>query len=166
MAVGEVGEICVRGVIVTDGYWKRDELTAETFRNGWLHTGDMATRDDDGYLYIVDRKKDMIISGGFNVYPREVEDVLCAHPGVAMAAVIGIPDERWGEAVKALVVPRPGAELDAGELIALGARAQGPGRTHPSRSRSSTRCRSPAWASPTGKPSAPATGRARPRQVH
>ena len=126
MAVGEVGEICVRGLIVTDGYWKRDELTAETFRNGWLHTGDMATRDDDGYLYIVDRKKDMIISGGFNVYPREVEDVLCAHSGVAMAAVIGIPDDRWGEAVKALVVPRPGAELDADELIALVRERKGP----------------------------------------
>ena len=126
VAVGEVGEICVRGLIVTDGYWKRDELTAETFRNGWLHTGDMATRDDDGYLYIVDRKKDMIISGGFNVYPREVEDVLCAHSGVAMAAVIGIPDDRWGEAVKALVVPRPGAELDADELIALVRERKGP----------------------------------------
>ncbi len=126
VAVGEVGEICVRGMIVTDGYWKREELTAETLRNGWLHTGDMATRDDDGYLYIVDRKKDMIISGGFNVYPREVEDVLCTHPGVAMAAVIGIPDERWGEAVKALVVPRPDAELDAEELIALVREHKGP----------------------------------------
>ncbi len=126
VAVGEVGEICVRGLIVTDGYWKREELTAETFRNGWLHTGDMATRDDDGYLYIVDRKKDMIISGGFNVYPREVEDVLCTHSGVAMAAVIGIPDDRWGEAVKALVVPRPGADLDADELIALVRERKGP----------------------------------------
>jgi fatty-acyl-CoA synthase len=126
VVVGEVGEICVRGLIVADGYWKREELTAETLRNGWLHTGDMATADDEGYLYIVDRKKDMIISGGFNVYPREIEDVLCSHPDVAMAAVIGIPDERWGEAVKALVVARPGAELDPNELTRLVRDRKGP----------------------------------------
>ena len=118
VATGEVGEICVRGRIVTSGYWKRPELTAETFGN-WLHTGDMATRDADGYLYIVDRKKDMIISGGFNVYPREIEDVLTSHPDVAMAAVIGIPDDKWGEAVKALVVARPGTSVDADALVTL-----------------------------------------------
>ena len=123
---GEVGEICVRGSIVSDGYWKRPELTAETFRNGWLHTGDMATRDADGYLYIVDRKKDMIISGGFNVFPREIEDVLISHPDVAMAAVIGIPDERWGEAVTALVVGRPGTHPDPRELIELVRERKGP----------------------------------------
>lgn len=123
---GEVGEICVRGTIVTDGYWKRPELTTETFRNGWLHTGDMATRDADGYLYIVDRKKDMIISGGFNVFPREVEDALISHPDVAMAAVIGIPDERWGEAVTALVVARPGTHPDPHELIELVRERKGP----------------------------------------
>jgi fatty-acyl-CoA synthase len=79
----------------------------------------MARRDDEGYLYIVDRKKDMIISGGFNIYPREVEDVLATHPGVSVAAVIGVPDYKWGEAVKAVVVARPGAEVDPGQLIAL-----------------------------------------------
>jgi fatty-acyl-CoA synthase len=123
---GEVGEICVRGAIVTDGYWKRPEQTAELFRNGWLHTGDMARADKDGYLYIVDRKKDMIISGGFNVFPREIEDVLAAHDDVAVAAVIGVPDDRWGEAVKALVVPRPGATLDPDALITLVRDRKGP----------------------------------------
>jgi fatty-acyl-CoA synthase len=126
VAMGEVGEICVRGRIVADGYWNRPELTAETLRNEWLHTGDMARRDVDGYLYIVDRKKDMIISGGFNVYPREVEDVLNAHEQVVMAAVVGIPDDRWGEAVHALVVLRPGSELTADELIALVRERKGP----------------------------------------
>ena len=117
--VGAAGEICVRGRIVSDGYWKRPDLTAETFRSDWLHTGDMAKADEEGYLYIVDRKKDMIISGGFNIYPREIEDVLTSHPDVAAAVAIGIPDERWGEAVKALVVARPGASPDPDELIAL-----------------------------------------------
>jgi acyl-CoA synthetase (AMP-forming)/AMP-acid ligase II len=119
VALGEVGEICVRGAIVADGYWKRPELTAETLRSDWLHTGDMATADEDGYLYIVDRKKDMIISGGFNVYPREIEDVLTSHPEVAMAVVVGVPDDKWGEAVKALVVLRPDAGVSAADLIAL-----------------------------------------------
>jgi len=126
VAIGDVGEICVRGRIVADGYWKRPELTAETLRNGWLHTGDMARADGDGYLYIVDRKKDMIISGGFNVYPREIEDVLATHPDVAMATAIGVPDERWGEAVKALVVARAGATVDPDELIALVRDRKGP----------------------------------------
>jgi fatty-acyl-CoA synthase len=93
--------------------------TAETLRNGWLHTGDIARRDERGYLFILDRKKDMIITGGFNVYPREVEDVISAHPDVAMVAVIGVPDAKWGEAVTAFVVPRPGAAPRAEELIAL-----------------------------------------------
>jgi fatty-acyl-CoA synthase len=119
VATGEIGEICVRGRIVSDGYWKRPELTAETFRSDWLHTGDMARQDDEGYLYIVDRKTDMIISGGFNVYPREIEDVLTSHLNVAMAAVVGIPDERWGEAVKALVVLQPGTEVTPEELVGL-----------------------------------------------
>ena len=126
VADGEVGEICVRGPLVMDGYWKRPEETAETLRNGWLHTGDMARRDTDGFLYIVDRAKDMIISGGFNVYPREVEDILTAHPGVAMATVIGIPDEKWGEAVKAVVVRKAGAEVTAEDLIALVRDKKGP----------------------------------------
>jgi fatty-acyl-CoA synthase len=114
----EPGEICVRGTLVMDGYWKRPEATAEAFRGGWLHTGDVAVQDDEGYLFIVDRTKDMIISGGFNIYPREVEDALMAHPAVASAAVIGIPDDKWGEAVKAFVVLKPGACDGAVELHA------------------------------------------------
>jgi fatty-acyl-CoA synthase len=102
-----------------DGYWKRPEETAATLRSGWLHTGDMARKDEEGYLYIVDRKKDMIISGGFNVYPKEVEDVLTHHPGVAQAAVIGVPDDKWGEAVTAVIVRKNGATVTAEELIAL-----------------------------------------------
>jgi acyl-CoA synthetase (AMP-forming)/AMP-acid ligase II len=119
VAGGDVGEICLQGPSVMDGYWRRPELTAETLRDGWLHTGDMATRDDDGFLTIVDRKKDMVVSGGFNVFPREIEDVLSAHPAVAAAAVIGVPDDRWGEAVKAIVALRPGADVSADELIAV-----------------------------------------------
>jgi fatty-acyl-CoA synthase len=116
---GEVGEICVRGPLVMQGYWNKPEETAQAFRHGWLYTGDMARRDADGYLYIVDRSKDMIISGGFNVYPREVEDVLSQHPAVAAAAVVGIPDAKWGEAVHAQVVLRAGASVAAEELMAL-----------------------------------------------
>ncbi len=114
---GAVGEICAQAPQVMDGYWKRPDETAATLANGWLHTGDMARADPRGYLYIVDRKKDMIISGGFNVFPREVEDVLSSDPGVAMVAVIGVPDEKWGEAVKAVVVARPGVGLDGRALI-------------------------------------------------
>jgi fatty-acyl-CoA synthase len=113
----EVGEICAQAPQVMDGYWQRPEQTAETLAHGWLHTGDMAWADERGYLYIVDRKKDMIISGGFNVFPREVEDVITTDPNVAMAAVIGIPDDKWGEAVKAVVVPRPGVTIDGDALI-------------------------------------------------
>jgi fatty-acyl-CoA synthase len=108
------------------GYWKQPELTEAAFRGGWLRTGDMAMRDEHGFLSIVDRKKDMIVSGGFNVFPREIEDVLAAHPAVSSVAVIGVPDERWGEAVKALVVPKPGAVLDAAELVALVRDRKGP----------------------------------------
>ncbi|WP_458098481.1 AMP-binding protein [Roseomonas sp. WA12] len=113
---GEIGEICVRGPLVMAGYLKQPEQTAEALRSGWLHTGDMARQDARGFFHIVDRKKDMIISGGFNVYPKEVEDVLTAHPAVSTAAVIGVPDEKWGEAVKAIVVRRPGMEVSAAEL--------------------------------------------------
>ncbi|MFM1989944.1 MAG: hypothetical protein RJA99_2901 [Pseudomonadota bacterium] len=123
---GEVGEICVRGPLVMAGYWNRPEETAQAFRHGWLHTGDLARRDADGFLYIVDRSKDMIVSGGFNVFPREVEDVLTGHPAVAAAGVIGVPDPTWGEAVKAVVVLRPGATADAAELIALVRERKGP----------------------------------------
>ena len=129
VADGEVGEICVRGPIVMQGYWNKPEETAKAFRHGWLYTGDMARRDADGYLYIVDRSKDMIISGGFNVYPREVEDVLATHPAVASSAVVGVPDEKWGEAVRALVVLRAGASATAEELMALVRERKGPVHT-------------------------------------
>jgi fatty-acyl-CoA synthase len=116
---GQPGEICVQGPLLMKGYLNKPEVTAEVFAGGWLHTGDVAVRDPDGFLRIVDRKKDMIVTGGFNVYPREVEDVLSSHPAVAAAAVIGVPHEKWGEAVKAIVVLRAGAEVSAAELIAL-----------------------------------------------
>lgn len=115
----EVGEICVRGPLVMDGYWKNPEETEKAFQNGWLHTGDVARRDAQGYLYIVDRVKDMVISGGFNIFTREVEDCLTQHPAVSAAGVIGIPHARWGEAVAAFVVLKPGASVTAEELIAL-----------------------------------------------
>ncbi len=124
--VGEAGEICARGPQVMEQYWKRPEQTAETLKGGWLHTGDIARADGRGFLYIVDRKKDMIVSGGFNVFPREVEDVLTSHPDVAMAAVIGVPDPKWGEAVTALVVCKPGATPDAGALAQLVKDRKGP----------------------------------------
>src|SRR5882757_1919876 len=101
---GASGEICIRGATLMNGYWNRPEATAETLRGGWLHTGDVGKLDEHGYLHILDRLKDMIISGGLNVYPHEIEDVLTAHPGIAEACVIGIPDEKWGEAVHAVVV--------------------------------------------------------------
>ncbi len=123
---GEPGEICLQGRSVMLGYYKQPELTAETFRSGWLRTGDIAVEDEQGFLTIVDRKKDMIVSGGFNVFPREIEDVLSSHPAVSSAAVIGVPDDRWGEAVKALVVARPDADLDPRELIALVKERKGP----------------------------------------
>jgi fatty-acyl-CoA synthase len=116
---GEAGEICVRAPHVMAGYWKRPETTAETLKNGWLHTGDIARTDERGYMFILDRKKDMIVSGGFNIFPREVEDVLSQHPDVAMCAVVGVPDDKWGEAVTAVVVAREGARPDADELIGL-----------------------------------------------
>jgi fatty-acyl-CoA synthase len=126
VADGTPGEICVQGAGVMQGYWKQPELTAAAFRDGWLRTGDMAVRDEEGFYYIVDRKKDMIVSGGFNVFPREIEDVLATHPDVSMAAVIGVPDEKWGEAVKALVVPKPGARIEIAGLIALVRERKGP----------------------------------------
>jgi fatty-acyl-CoA synthase len=126
VAVGEPGEICVRGPLVMDGYWKRPEETLAAFEGGWLHTGDVAVRSAEGFLRIVDRTKDLIISGGFNVYPREVEDALLAHPGVSSAAVIGVPDDKWGEAVTAFVVRRSGAEVDAATLKQHVRDARGP----------------------------------------
>lgn len=112
MRQGEVGEICVSGPLLSGGYWNLPEATAETFRDGWMHTGDMAREDEDGFYYIVDRVKDMIVTGGFNVFPREVEDVIAEHPSVAQVCVIGTPDEKWGEAVTAVIVLRPGHPAD------------------------------------------------------
>jgi fatty-acyl-CoA synthase len=119
VAQGEAGEICVRGPLVMSGYWNKPEQTAEALAHGWLHTGDIARADSAGFYTIVDRKKDMIVSGGFNVFPREIEDVLGTHPAVAASAVIGVPDPKWGEAVKAVVVLRHQASVAAEELIAL-----------------------------------------------
>ena len=106
---GEPGEICVSGPLLAGGYWNMPEETAETFKDGWLHTGDMAREDEDGFYFIVDRVKDMIVTGGFNVFPREVEDVIAEHPAVAQVCVVGTPDEKWGEAVTAVVVLRADA---------------------------------------------------------
>jgi long-chain acyl-CoA synthetase len=116
---GEDGEICVRGPGIMAGYWNAAEENATVLRDGWLHTGDMGHLDADGYLYVVDRKKDLILRGGFNVFPRDVEDVLLAHPEVAMAGVVGRPDPRLGEEVVAFVSLRPGATVGVEELIAF-----------------------------------------------
>ena len=117
VADGEVGEIAVRSRNNMACYWRLPDETARTLVGGWVRTGDMARRDADGFLYIVDRKKDMIITGALNVYPKEVEDVLHAHPAVGQAAVIGVPDDEWGEAIRAYVVPKPGRTATAAELI-------------------------------------------------
>jgi acyl-CoA synthetase (AMP-forming)/AMP-acid ligase II len=114
---GHRGEIVVRGSLVMKGYYKNAKATEEVSSFGWHHTGDIGLIDDDGYVYIVDRKKDMIISGGFNIYPSEVEQVLWAHPAVRDCAVIGVPDDKWGEAVKAVVELKPGSQAAAVELI-------------------------------------------------
>jgi acyl-CoA synthetase (AMP-forming)/AMP-acid ligase II len=116
---GEIGEIVCRGPQTMAYYWNRPEATAEVFRNGWLHTGDIGRMDEDGYFYILDRKNDMLISGGYNVYPREVEDVLLACEGVVEAAVVGLPDEKWGDRVHAVVAGRP--DLVGGQVLAFAA---------------------------------------------
>ena len=113
---GEVGEIAIRGHNVMKGYWNRPDATAEVLKDGWLLTGDLARVDEDGYFFIVDRKKEMIIRGGFNVYPREIEEVLYEHPAVLEAAVIGVPDEALGEEVAAAVVLRPGHDASADDI--------------------------------------------------
>jgi long-chain acyl-CoA synthetase len=114
---GDPGEIVVRGPNVFAGYWRNPEESEASLRNGWFRTGDVAYRDEDGYLHLVDRAKDMVIVSGFNVYPREVEEAIALHPAVAECTVIGVPDERTGEAVKAIVVPIPGAEVTAEDLL-------------------------------------------------
>ena len=115
--IGTTGEIIARGPQLMKGYWNRPEETAEALRGGWMHTGDAGCMDDEGYLYIQDRVKDMIVSGGENVYPRVVEEVLFQHPAIADAAVIGVPDERWGETVKAIVVVRRGLNATPEEIM-------------------------------------------------
>ena len=115
---GQVGEICVRGPMVMQGYWKQPELTAETLRGGWMHTGDAGYLDEEGFVFLVDRVKDMIISGGENVYSAAVENVIYQFPGVHECAVIGVPSTQWGEAVHAVVVPRADAQIDVDRLLA------------------------------------------------
>ena len=117
VAAGQPGEIVIRGPNVMKGYYNRPEATEDAMRHGWFHTGDIGAIDADGYVSIVDRKKDMIIRGGFNVYPREIEEVMLTHPAVSLVAVIGVPDERLGEEVKAFVVRRAGTEVTPDELI-------------------------------------------------
>jgi len=117
-APGEDGEICVRGPMVMSGYWHAEQETEHALRGGWLHTGDVG-RLDDGYLYIVDRIKDLIIRGGYNVYPRDVEDALVQHPDVAAAAVVGRPDPKYGEEVVAFVQLREGGQVTPDELVAF-----------------------------------------------
>ncbi|KGR74772.1 class I adenylate-forming enzyme family protein [Ureibacillus sinduriensis] len=117
LPIGEVGELLVQGDNVTPGYFRNEEATKKALQNGWLHTGDMAKMDDEGYLYIVDRKKDLIIRGGFNIYPRDLEELLVKHESVLEAAVIGVPSERMGEEILACIVKKPGAAVNESELI-------------------------------------------------
>jgi len=158
VGVGEVGELVLRGPTVFAGYWNRPEETATALRGGWMHTGDGGRMDDEGYVYVVDRIKDMIVSGGENVYSVEVENALARHPGVASCAVIGVPDDEWGERVHAVVVPAAGATPTAEELrehvkgLIAGYKAPGP-------SSCATPCRSPAPARSSSASCAPSTGR-------
>jgi acyl-CoA synthetase (AMP-forming)/AMP-acid ligase II len=119
VATGEIGELVVRAPQVTMGYWGNPEATAEAFGGGWFHSGDLARKDAEGNFYIVDRKKDMILTGGENVYGKEVEDVIYRHPSVAEAAVVGVPDEMWGERVVAVIQLRAGAARDDEGILAL-----------------------------------------------
>lgn len=117
LSSGEIGEITTRGKHVMLGYWKNPELTRNVIRDGWYHTGDMGYLDDDGYLFLVDRKADMIVTGGENVYPKEVEDVLYEHPAVAMAAVVSAPDEKWGERVQAVITLKPDQKVETDDIL-------------------------------------------------
>jgi len=114
---GELGEIVLRGENILKGYYKNPEATAHAFRNGWFHTGDIGYRDAEGFYFIVDRKSDMIIRGGENIYPREIDEVLYQHPAVSAAAVVGVPDQLYGEEVTGFVVLREGSEVSAEEMI-------------------------------------------------
>ena len=119
MANGELGEIVLRGENILKGYYRNPDATTAAFRNGWFHTGDVGYRDDDGFFYIVDRKSDMIIRAGENIYPREIDEVLYQHPAVAAAATIGVPDQLYGEEVAAFIVLKEGREASAEEIIAF-----------------------------------------------
>ena len=114
---GDVGEIIIKGPTLMSGYWKRPDLTAETIREGWLYTGDLARTDEEGYIYIVDRERDMYISGGENIYPAEIEKVLHTHPKVFDAGIIGVPDEKWGEVGKAFIVLKSGEAMAQDEAL-------------------------------------------------
>jgi long-chain acyl-CoA synthetase len=118
VAEGELGEIAIRGHNVMKGYYKRPEATAAAVKNGWFHTGDVGRRDADGYLFISDRVKDMILRGGFNVYPRELEEVLMTHEAVSLCAVVGVPSDEHGEEVKAYIVKKDGAAHSEEEIVA------------------------------------------------
>jgi long-chain acyl-CoA synthetase len=118
--IGAVGEIAIKGHNIMKGYYGRPEATAEVIKNGWFRSGDLARKDEDGFYYIVDRSKDMIIRGGFNVYPREIEEVLLTHPAISLAAVIGVPHDSHGEEIKAFVILKPGAEATSEEIVAWG----------------------------------------------
>jgi acyl-CoA synthetase (AMP-forming)/AMP-acid ligase II len=117
VADGEVGEFVIRGDPVAKGYYKQPEIEAETFKNGWFHTGDVGKRDSAGFLYLTDRKKDMVKSGGVNVFPKDIEEVLYELPGLVEGAVVGLPHNHWGEAVTAFIVKRPEAELDEAAVL-------------------------------------------------
>ncbi len=117
VSAGEVGEIIIKGPTLMSGYWNRPDLTAETIRDGWLYTGDLARVDEEGYIYIVDREKDMYISGGENVYPAEIEKLLHTHPKIFDAGIVGVPDEKWGEVGKAFIVLKPGEAMNNGEVF-------------------------------------------------
>ncbi len=118
MPRGDVGEIVIRGHNIMKGYWGRPDATEEAIRDGWFHSGDLGREDEDGYFFVVDRKKDMIIRGGYNVYPREVEELLYEHPAIREAAVVGVPHDEWGEEIGAAVVLEPGAEAAPEEISA------------------------------------------------
>jgi fatty-acyl-CoA synthase len=116
-SLGEVGEIIIKGPTLMSGYWNRPDLTAETIRDGWLFTGDLARMDEEGYIYIMDREKDMYVSGGENIYPAEIEKVLHTHPKIFDAGIVGVPDEKWGEVGKAFIVLKPGETMGNGEIF-------------------------------------------------
>ena len=123
--VGEIGEICIRGPLVMKGYLGEPDLTAQVFKHGWFYSGDLAYQNERGYFFIVDRSKDMIISGGFNIYPQEIENIIAAHPAVASVGVIGVPDADWGEAVRAFVVRKLDAPIAASTLVEMVRKAKG-----------------------------------------